>query len=136
MKRPGTMADSLPSANEEKICPVIAGAVSSVPPGIVGTAVEPDGQSVTIDYDPRLINDESVREVAAQLAPEMQRRLDKCVMRLEGRACEACAVKFESKAQRIAGVRRARATFIGGVMSVTFDKGNCRRNRCSNAFEK
>ncbi|MGA8657050.1 MAG: heavy metal translocating P-type ATPase [Chthoniobacterales bacterium] len=122
MKRPDTRAASLPSANEEKICPVIAEAVSSVPPGIVGTAVEPDGQSVTIDYDPRLINDESVREVAAKLAPEVQRRLDKCVMRLEGRACEACALKFERKAQRIAGVRRARATFIGGVMSVTFDK--------------
>jgi Cd2+/Zn2+-exporting ATPase len=42
-------------------------------------------------------------------------------MRLGGRACEACALKLESKAQKIEGVRRARATFIGGVMSVTFD---------------
>ena len=42
-------------------------------------------------------------------------------MRLDGRACEACALKLESKAQKIEGVRRARATFIGGVMSVTFD---------------
>ena len=50
MKKPDTRADNLPLANEEKICPGIAGALSSVPPGIVGTAVEPDGQSVTIDY--------------------------------------------------------------------------------------
>jgi Zn2+/Cd2+-exporting ATPase len=53
--------------------------------------------------------------------PEAQRRFDKCVMRLGGRACEACALKLERKAQKIQGVRRARATFIGGVMSATFD---------------
>jgi copper chaperone CopZ len=92
-----------------------------VPPGIVGTTIENDGQFVTIDYDPRTISDESVREVAAQLAPKVQRRFDKCVMRLGGRACEACALKLERKAQKIEGVSRARATFIGGVMSVTFD---------------
>jgi cation transport ATPase len=87
----------------------------------VKTTVETDGQSIAIDYDPQAISDESVRQVAAQLMPEAQRRFDKCVMRLGCRACEACALKLERKAQRIQGVRRARATFIGGVMSVTFD---------------
>jgi Zn2+/Cd2+-exporting ATPase len=106
--------------NKEESCPV--GAVPSTPVGIVGTTVEPDGQSVTIDYDPHLISDESVRQVAARLAPEAQRRFDQCVMRLNGRACEACALRLEKKAQKIEGVRRARATFIGGVMSVTFDR--------------
>src|SRR6516165_5814525 len=43
-------------------------------------------------------------------------------MRLNGRACEACALRLEKKAQKIEGVRRARATFIGGAMSVTFDQ--------------
>jgi copper chaperone CopZ len=104
--------------NDEKICPVPS---DSVPPGIAKTTVETDGQSMVIDYDPRAISDESVRQVAARLVPETQRRFDKCVMRLGGCACEACALKLERKAQRIQGVRRARATFIGGVMSVTFD---------------
>ena len=104
--------------NEEKTCPVPS---ASVPPGIVKTAVGTDGQSIAIEYDPRTISDESVRRVAACLMPEAQRRFDRCVMRLGGRACEACALKLERKAQRIQGVRRARATFIGGVMSVTFD---------------
>ena len=92
-----------------------------MPPGISRTTIETDGKSMTIDYDPRALSDESVREVAAKLAPEAQRRFDKCVMRLGGRACEACALKLERKAEQIEGVRRARATFIGGVMSVTFD---------------
>jgi Cd2+/Zn2+-exporting ATPase len=106
--------------NEEKTCPVPVDPIS-IPPGIVKTAVGTDGQSIAIDYDPRAISDESIRQVAMRLIPEAQRRFDKCVMRLDGRACEACALKLERKAQAIQGVRRARATFIGGVMSVTFD---------------
>jgi Zn2+/Cd2+-exporting ATPase len=106
---------------EEKPCTLEAPDLHLMPPGIVGTTVEGDGQSVTIDYDPRELSDESVRQVTARLAPEAKRRFDKCVMRLSGRACEACALKLERKAQKIEGVRRARATFIGGVMSVIFD---------------
>jgi Zn2+/Cd2+-exporting ATPase len=120
MKKDGfTSEDSLTPMNKEESCPVEA--VPSAPMGIVGTTVEPDGQSVTIHYDPHLISDDSIRQVAARLVPEVQRRFDKCVMRLGGRACEACALKLERKAQKIQGVRRARATFLGGVMSVTFD---------------
>jgi Cd2+/Zn2+-exporting ATPase len=118
MKSSDTGAENLPGEEEE--CPVPIDFVS-VPPGIVETTVETDGQSMAIDYDPQTISDESVRQVAARLMPEAQRRFDKCVMRLGGRACEACALKLERKAQRIQGVRHARATFIGGVMSVTFD---------------
>jgi Zn2+/Cd2+-exporting ATPase len=102
-------------------CSTTSTDLPSVPPGIVGTTVEPDGQSVRIHYDPRQIGEESIREVAARLAPEARRRFDNCLMRLSGRACEACALKLEEKAQKIDGVRRARATFIGGLMNVTFD---------------
>ena len=105
---------------QEEKCPVES--VSSPEAGIVGTTVDADGRSVTIEYDPRLISDESVRQVAGRLAPEARRRFDQCVMRLNGRACEACALRLEKKAQKIEGVRRARATFIGGAMSVTFDQ--------------
>jgi Cd2+/Zn2+-exporting ATPase len=106
--------------SQEEKCPVES--LASPADGIVGTTVEADGQSVTIDYDPRLISEESIRQVARRLTPEARRRFDQCVMRLNGRACEACALRLERKAQKIEGVRRARATFIGGVMSVTFDQ--------------
>jgi Zn2+/Cd2+-exporting ATPase len=94
----------------------------SLPPGVLGATVETNGQSLSIDYDPNTISEESVRQVAARLGPEAQERFDKCVMRLRGRACEACALRLERRAQKIEGVRRARATFVGGVMSVTFDR--------------
>ena len=47
---------------QEEKCPVES--VSSPEAGIVGTTVDADGRSVTIEYDPRLISDESVRQVA------------------------------------------------------------------------
>ena len=121
MKTTDSRVASQSQSNEEETCDLTSTGRPSVPPGIVGTTIEEDGQSIVIDYDPRAISDESVSEAAARLAPELQRRFDKCVMRLGGHACEACALKLESKAQKIEGVRRARATFIGGVMSVTFD---------------
>jgi Cd2+/Zn2+-exporting ATPase len=114
-----TNADSLTPTSQEENCPVES--LASPADGIVGTTVDTDGQSVTIDYDPRLISEESVRHVAARLVPEVQRRFDKCVLRLDGRGCEACALRLERNAQKIEGVRRARATFIAGIMSVTFD---------------
>jgi Zn2+/Cd2+-exporting ATPase len=113
-------ADDLRSLNDETVCE-LPPHLLNVPESIVRTAIDADTHALTIDYDPRAISDESVGQLAARLAPEAQRRFDKCVMRLGGRACEACALKLERKAQRIEGVRRARATFIGGVMSVTFD---------------
>src|SRR5271167_565165 len=121
VKRSHRQADDLPSLKDETVCDGVPPGLLKAPTGIVGTAIDADNHALTIDYDPRLISDESVRRVAERLAPEAQRRYDKCVMRLGGRACEACALKLERKAENIKGVRRATATFIGGVMSVTFD---------------
>jgi Cd2+/Zn2+-exporting ATPase len=46
----------------------------------------------------------------------------KCSLRLSGRACESCAVRLEKKAEAVPGIRQASATFIGGVMNVSFDQ--------------
>lgn len=51
----------------------------------------------------------------------VRRHFEKCLLRLKGRASEACALHFERKARRIAGVRRVAANFVGGAMTVTFD---------------
>jgi copper chaperone CopZ len=118
---PHLVSDGLPSLRDETICGGLPTHLAKVPTVIVGTAIDADTHALTVDYGPRLISDESIRQVAERLAPEAQRRFDKCVMRLGGRACEACALKLERKAENIKGVRRATATFIGGVMSVTFD---------------
>jgi len=65
---------SLSGANEKEICDLTSADLPLAPPGIVGTTLERDQHSVLIDYDPKTISDESVRQAAAQLAPEVKRR--------------------------------------------------------------
>ena len=86
---PGQAEDSL-SLRDETVCGGLPPHLLKVPAGIIGTAIDAATHALTIDYDPRLISDESIRQVAERLAPEAQRRFDKCIMRLGRRACEAC----------------------------------------------
>ena len=92
-----------------------------VPEGVLRASVDAEKQSLTLDYDPTRVTDEAICEVASRLVPDGGEHFEKCLMRLHGRACEACAINFERKAEAIPGVRRATATFIGGVMTVTYD---------------
>ncbi len=90
-------------------------------PGVLRAGVDALNHAVTIDFDPRVISDEGVRRVAEKLAPIGHQHYCKAILRLDGRASGAAEQKLERKAQKIEGIRRARATFLGGVMTVTFD---------------
>jgi Cd2+/Zn2+-exporting ATPase len=41
---------------------------------------------------------------------------------LDGRACEASAIRLEKKVKKIPGVRKATATYIGKILCLTFDE--------------
>jgi len=93
-------------------------------PGVLKAEVDPVLHAVQIEFDPSMITDEGVRKVAEQLAPLGHQQYCRTILHLGGRASGAAEQKLERKAQKIAGIRRARATFLGGVMSVTFDDAN------------
>ena len=114
--------------------PHYSGAVSSEPipesllpipppdePGVLQAGVDALNHAVMIDFDPRVISDDRVRQVAEKLAPVGHQHYCKTILNLAGRASGAAEQRLERKAQRIEGIRRARATFLGGVMTVTFD---------------
>jgi Cd2+/Zn2+-exporting ATPase len=90
-------------------------------PGVLHADVDPVNHAVMIDFDPRVLSDDDARRVAAKLAPISHQHYCKAILRLDGRASGAAEQRLERKAQKIAGIRRARATFMGGVMTVTFD---------------
>ncbi len=96
---------------------------SGNPRGVLSADIDAAAHEVTIDFDPKLITEEEVREVAGRLAPLGHQRYCKLMLRLEGRASGAAEQRIERKVQKINGIRRARATFLGGVMTVTFDDG-------------
>ncbi len=93
-------------------------------PGIVNLHLDPENELVAFEYDPSMVSDPDIVRIAGRVAPEFQHRLDTCVMRLErqgGRACETCALNLERQVSRLEGVRRATASYIGGVLTVSYD---------------
>ncbi len=98
-------------------------------PGIVHAEVDAAKGSVVFDYDSRRVSDQDITRIAREIAPVLHEHFDTCLLRLRGRACEACALKLERKARKIEGIHRATATFLGGVMSVTFDHDRINREQ-------
>jgi Cd2+/Zn2+-exporting ATPase len=92
--------------------------------GVINVAVDTKQATVTLDYDPNRFSEEDFARVAQQFGPTLHERWQTCTMRLGrhgGRACETCALLLEREVQQMAGVRRASASFTGGVMSVQYD---------------
>jgi Zn2+/Cd2+-exporting ATPase len=90
--------------------------------GAVDVNREARRRAVTVAYNPEVISDEAAQQVASRIEPGSGVHFEKYLLRLHGRASEATAMRFERKAEAIPGVRRATATFIGGVMNVTYNE--------------
>jgi Cd2+/Zn2+-exporting ATPase len=91
--------------------------------GILRVSTDPVHASVDVEFDPGLLSDSEVRSLLKEHIAQVESSIRKSTFRLEGNACEACAQKLEKKVGRIPGVRRATATYLGKVLSVTFDSG-------------
>jgi len=89
--------------------------------GIVRVRPDPIHAVVEIDFDPNKLTENDVRELVSEHHGQVSSAIEKSIYRLEGSACEACALKLEKKIEKIPGVRRATATYIGKVLTVTFD---------------
>jgi Cd2+/Zn2+-exporting ATPase len=89
--------------------------------GILRVESHPDHAVVDVEFDPSKLSDGEVRELIKEHISQVESAIRKHTYRLEGNACEACAQKLEKKVGRIPGVRHATATYLGRVLSVTFD---------------
>ena len=90
--------------------------------GVISTTIDPGSNRVSIEYDDQRLSDAEATKILGALSKAVQANYVNCTLRLGGHACEGCAIKLERRAQRIPGIRRASATFIGGVMNVSFDR--------------
>jgi len=88
--------------------------------GVVGVSPLPGRTAFQIDYDPSQLSEEELRKIAEEHvpAPALQKR----TLRLDGAACEACAIRLEKRVEKIPGVRRATATYLGKILCLTFDE--------------
>lgn len=87
--------------------------------GVVGVQPLPGRAAFEIAYDPASLTREDLRRIAQDHVPTpaLQRR----TLRLDGSACEACAIRLEKKIASIPGVRKATATYLGKILCLTFD---------------
>jgi len=91
--------------------------------GILEADLCPMSHQLHITFDPDRVTDAEIARHAKRLEPYLKQHFDRCLFQLGSQACEACAIKLEKKAEAIHGVRRANASFVGGVMSIQFDQG-------------
>jgi len=87
--------------------------------GVVGVQPLPGRTAFEIEYDPAKLSEEEVRRIAEHHVPGPA--LQKRTLRLDGAACEACAIRLERKVEKIPGVRKATATYLGKILCLTFD---------------
>ncbi len=109
---------------EQQSCADLLNAALDNEPGIVALSMDADQDLVSIGYDPTVLNHSEMTQVAERLMPNLRRRWETCTVRLDrrgGRACEACALALERQVQELPGVRRASASYLGGVLAVTYD---------------
>ena len=98
--------------DDDSCMEVINQAVSGAA-GIVAVNLNTSQEQVVFDFDPKLIDETEIAQVAGSLAPTLHRRWSTCTVRLGrqgGRACESCALALENRVQHIEGVRRATAS--------------------------
>ena len=88
--------------------------------GVLSVQPVPGKSAFEIEYDPSALSEEDLRQIAGSHVPDVS--LQKRTMRLDGSACEACAIRLENKAKKIPGVRKATATYIGKILCLTFDE--------------
>ena len=88
--------------------------------GVVSVHPVPGQPSIEIEFDPAALSEEEVRRIAGSHPLNLD--LQKRTLRLDGKACEACAIRLERKIKQIPGVRKATATYIGNILCLTFDK--------------
>jgi len=87
--------------------------------GVVGVQPLPGRTAFEIEFDPAKLSEDGLRQIAEAHVPAQA--LQKRTFRLDGAACEACAIRLESKVEKIPGVRKATATYLGKILCLSFD---------------
>ena len=109
--------------HDETCLEVMSEAVRSEP-GLAQVKLDTQQEVVSFEYDPRIISAPEFERIAERITPTLQQRFKTCTLRLGrqgGRACESCALMLENRVRQIEGVRRATASYRGGVISVSYD---------------
>jgi Cd2+/Zn2+-exporting ATPase len=111
-------------AAEDSTCLEVIDEAIAPETGILNVDLDPTEKQMVLTYDPARLSESDVVQIAGQVAPALHQRWHTCTMQLGrqgGRACESCALALERQVAGLEGVRRARASYLGGVLSINYD---------------
>jgi len=91
--------------------------------GVVAIRPIPEKPAVEIAFDPSKLTEREVRQIVTRHLQPVNLGNNRLALRLDGDACEAAAAKLEKRIEKVPGVRKATATYIGKVLCLTFDSG-------------
>ena len=114
--------DTLPA--EDASCLEVVDTAVGLEPGILSVDLDPSEEQIVLSYDADQLSEGDVINLAEQVTPALHQRWHTCTMQLGrqgGRACESCALALERQVAGLEGVRRARASYRGGVLSINYD---------------
>jgi Zn2+/Cd2+-exporting ATPase len=89
--------------------------------GLEEAVVDHARGEVAFAFDPSKVSEAEIRDAARSLGPAMQASLRRSVLHLTGRGTEREGARAARALEARPGVRRAIASFVGGVVTVTFD---------------
>jgi Cd2+/Zn2+-exporting ATPase len=128
-----------PDHEEDLSCLEVINETLSDKEGIVNICVDTNQETVAFDYNPDKLSEVDIAAAAQKVAPTLHQRWSTCTMRLGhqgGRACESCALSLERQLKEMPGIRRATASYLGGVLSVTYDHDVITKQDIAHQVEK
>ncbi|MFQ5960492.1 MAG: heavy metal translocating P-type ATPase [Candidatus Methylomirabilales bacterium] len=94
--------------------------------GVVSAAWNPVRQVLTLEYLPERISLAQVEEVAEALGASLEKRYERCTLRLAGMNCTECALSLERDLKRLPGVPWVAVDFPGSVVRAEVEADGAR----------
>jgi hypothetical protein len=88
--------------------------------GVLSVKPVPGKSAFEIEYDSSALSEDDLRQIAGSHMPDVS--LQTRTMRLDGSACEACAIRLEKKRVKSPECARPRRPDIGKILCLTFDE--------------
>ncbi|WOO42486.1 heavy metal translocating P-type ATPase [Rubellicoccus peritrichatus] len=90
-------------------------------PGMVGAEVDREHGAIRVEFDADSLSKDEIKTATLAVESKLGRVANKCIFRLDGRGCEACADRLAYRLEAAKGIHRATASYMGGALTVNYD---------------
>ena len=119
---------------EERCCPQVLVDTLLEHEGIVGARFDTGQKTLTLEYDPALIDAAQATRIATDAGAELQADLEECCIHVDNASCRDCASNYlERRLAALPGVPGVSVNTAAGVLSITYDPARISRQQIEQA---